>query len=276
MSIVTLTTDFGNKDYSVAAVKGAILSTFKNPKIIDISHQIEPYNVTQAAYVLKNAYKNFPKGSIHIVGVESERTPENGHIAMYFDGHYFIGADNGIFTMIKGEIKADKIVIINIHNQNAITFPALDTFIKVAAHLSRNGSLEVIGKATNEIRELVELKPVVNAKGDQIVGSVIYVDNYGNVITNITRKLFNEVGKSRKYTIFARNVKFKKVYETYSDAIDFTIPKEKREEDGKKIALFNDAEHLELAIYKSNPLSVGSAYNLFGLEYRDSVTVKFN
>lgn len=276
MSIVTLTTDFGNKDYSVAAVKGAILSTFKNPKIIDISHQIEPYNVTQAAYVLKNAYKNFPKGSIHIVGVESERTPENGHIAMYFDGHYFIGADNGIFTMIKGEIKADKIVIINIHNQNAITFPALDTFIKVAAHLSRNGSLEVIGKATNEIRELVELKPVVNAKVDQIVGSVIYVDNYGNVITNITRKLFNEVGKSRKYTIFARNVKFKKVYETYSDAIDFTIPKEKREEDGKKIALFNDAEHLELAIYKSNPLSVGSAYNLFGLEYRDSVTVKFN
>ena len=276
MSIVTLTTDFGNKDYSVAAVKGAILSTFKNPKIIDISHQIEPYNVTQAAYVLKNAYKNFPQGSIHIVGVESERTPENGHIAMYFDGHYFIGADNGIFTMIKGEIKADKIVIINIHNQNTINFPALDTFIKVAAHLSRNGSLEVIGKATNEIRELVELKPVVNAKVDQIVGSVIYVDNYGNVITNITRKLFNEVGKSRKYTIFARNVKFKKVYETYSDAIDFSIPKEKREEDGKKIALFNDAEHLELAIYKSNPLSVGSAYNLFGLEYRDSVTVKFN
>lgn len=276
MSIVTLTTDFGNKDYSVAAVKGAILSTFKNPKIIDISHQIEPYNVTQAAYVLKNAYKNFPKGSIHIVGVESERTPENSHLAMYFDGHYFIGADNGIFTMIKGEIKADKIVIINIHNQNTINFPALDTFIKVAAHLSRNGSLEVIGKATNEIRELVELKPVVNVKGDQIVGSVIYVDNYGNVITNITRKLFNEVGKSRKYTIFARNVKFKKVYETYSDAIDFTIPKEKREEDGKKIALFNDAEHLELAIYKSNPLSVGSAYNLFGLEYRDSVTVKFN
>ena len=276
MSIVTLTTDFGNKDYSVAAVKGAILSTFKNPKIIDISHHIEPYNVTQAAYVLKNAYKNFPQGSIHIVGVESERTPENSHLAMYFDGHYFIGADNGIFTMIKGEIKADKIVIINIHNQNAITFPALDTFIKVAAHLSRNGSLEVIGKATNEIRELVELKPVVNAKVDQIVGSVIYVDNYGNVITNITRKLFNEVGKSRKYTIFARNVKFKKVYETYSDAIDFSIPKEKREEDGKKIALFNDAEHLELAIYKSNPLSVGSAYNLFGLEYRDSVTVKFN
>ena len=195
---------------------------------------------------------------------------------MFFDGHYFLGADNGIFSMIMGDLNADKIVTINIHDQSAITVPVLDAFIKVAAHLSRNGTLEVIGKATPQIRELVELRPVINPTGDQLVGSVIYVDNYGNVITNITRKLFNEVGKSRSFTIFARNVKFRKVYESYSGAIDFTIPKEKRDEDGKKIALFNDADHLELAIYKSNPQSVGSAYTLFGLEYRDSVTVKFD
>ncbi len=276
MPVVTLITDFGNKDYAVAAVKGAVLSTVENPQIIDISHQVEPYNVTQAAYILKNAYKSFPKGSIHIVGVESEKTPENDHLAMFFDGHYFLGADNGIFSMIMGDLKADKIVTINIHDQSAITVPVLDAFIKVAAHLSRNGTLEVIGKATPQIRELVELRPVINPTGDQLVGSVIYVDNYGNVITNITRKLFNEVGKSRSFTIFARNVKFRKVYESYSGAIDFTIPKEKRDEDGKKIALFNDADHLELAIYKSNPQSVGSAYTLFGLEYRDSVTVKFD
>ena len=275
MPVVTLITDFGNKDYAVAAVKGAIVSTVQNPQLIDISHQIEPYNVTQAAYVLKNAYITFPKGSIHIIGVESEKTPENEHLAMFFDGHYFIGADNGIFSIIKGILKADKIVAINIHDQSSIIFPVLDAFIKVAAHLSRSGTLDVIGKTADQIRELVELRPVINMKGDQIVGSVIYVDNYGNVITNTTRKIFNEICKSRGFTIFARNVKFRKVYETYSDAIDFSIPKEKRDEDGKKIALFNDADHLELAIYKSNPQSVGSAYSLFGLEYRDSVTVKF-
>ena len=275
MPIVTLITDFGNKDYAVAAVKGALVSTIQNSQIIDISHQIEPYNVTQAAYVLKNAYKTFPKGSIHIVGVESEKTPENNHLAMFFDGHYFIGADNGVFSIIKGVFKAEKIVTINIYDQDAIVFPVLDTFVKVAAHLSRSGALEVIGKPANHIKELVELRPVINPTGDQVVGSVIYVDNYGNVITNITRKLFNEIGKSRGFTIFARNVKFKEVFETYSEAIDFNIPKEKRDEDGKKIALFNDADHLELAIYKSNPQSVGSAYSLFGLEYRDSVTVKF-
>ena len=156
------------------------------------------------------------------------------------------------------------------------TYPVLEVFVWVAAHLSRNGTLEVVGQPVEKIKELKELRPVVNPKGDQILGAVIYVDNYGNVITNITRKIFREVGKSRSFTIFARNVKFKKVYETYSEAIDFSIPKEKREEDGKKIALFNDADHLELAIYKSNPQTVGSAQSLFGLEYRETITVKFD
>ena len=276
MPIVTLMTDFGNKDYAVAAVKGAILSTVEKPEIIDISHVIAPYNPTQAAYVLKNAYRTFPKGSIHIIGVASEKTPETQHLAMQFDGHYFIGADNGIFSMITGDLKYDKMVAINIHDNMPATYPVLEVFVWVAAHLSRNGTLEVVGQPVNKIKELKELRPVVNPKGDQILGAVIYLDNYGNVITNITRKIFREVGKSRSFTIFARNVKFKKVYETYSEAIDFSIPKEKREEDGKKIALFNDADHLELAIYKSNPQTVGSAQSLFGLEYRETITVKFN
>ena len=275
MPIVTLMTDFGNKDYAVAAVKGAILSTVENPQIVDISHEITPYNPTEAAYILRNAYKTFPKGSIHIIGVESEKTPENQHLTMFFDGHYFIGADNGIFAMVKGDFKADKVVAINIHDQMPSDYPILEAFVWVAAHLSRNGSLDVVGKKVDQIKEIKELRPVVNNTGDQILGAVIYVDNYGNVITNITRKFFNEVGKSRPFTIFARNVKFRVVYETYSDAIDYNISKEKREEDGKKIALFNDADHLELAIYKSNSQTVGSAQSLFGLEYRESITIKF-
>ena len=275
MPIVTLMTDFGNKDYAVAAVKGAILSTVENPQIVDISHEITPYNPTEAAYILRNAYKTFPEGSIHIIGVESEKTPENQHLTMYFDGHYFIGADNGIFAMVKGDFKADKVVAINIHDQMPSDYPILEAFVWVAAHLSRNGSLDVVGKKVDQIKEIKELRPVVNNTGDQILGAVIYVDNYGNVITNITRKFFNEVGKSRPFTIFARNVKFRVIYETYSDAIDYNISKEKREEDGKKIALFNDADHLELAIYKSNSQTVGSAQSLFGLEYREYITIKF-
>lgn len=275
MSIITLTTDFGNKDFFVASVKGAILSGVKNALIIDISHEIQPYNHSEAAYVLKNAYKTFPKGTIHIIGVESELTPENRHIAMLFEGHYFIGSDNGIFSMIKDDLKAEKIVEINIHENESPSFSILDAFVKVASHLSRMGKLEVIGKTIKTIKQITNINPVVNNKENQILGSVIYIDNYGNVVTNINRKFFNEIGKSRDYKIFARTVKFENIYDSYTDAIDFSSPKEKREEDGKKIAIFNSANHLELGIYKSNPKTYGSAASLFGLDYRDPITVKF-
>ncbi len=275
MSIITLTTDFGNKDFFVASVKGAILSGVKNALIVDVSHEIQPYNHSEAAYVLKNAYKTFPKGTIHIIGVESELTPENRHIAMVFEGHYFIGSDNGIFSMIKDDLKAEKIVEINIRENESSSFYVLDAFVKVASHLSRMGKLEVIGKTIKTIKQITNIKPVVNNKENQILGSVIYIDNYGNVVTNINRKFFNEIGKSRDYKIFARTVKFENIYESYTDAIDFSSPKEKREEDGKKIAIFNSANHLELGIYKSNPKTYGSAASLFGLDYRDPITVKF-
>tara|TARA_X000001036_G_C20545786_1_gene752239 strand:+ start:109 stop:939 length:831 start_codon:yes stop_codon:yes gene_type:complete len=275
MSIITLTTDFGNKDFFVSSVKGAILSEVKNAMIIDVSNEIQPYNHSEAAYVLKNAYKNFPKGTIHIVGVESELTPENRHIAMAFEGHYFIGSDNGIFSMIKDDLKAEKIVEINIHEKESSSFSVLDVFVKVAAHISRRGKLEVIGKIIKSIKQITNINPVVNNKANQILGSVIYIDNYGNVVTNINRKFFNEIRKSRDYKIFARTVKFENIYENYSGAIDFSNPKEKREEDGKKIAIFNSANHLELGIYKSNPKTYGSAASLFGLDYRDPITVKF-
>ena len=275
MSIITLTTDFGNKDFFVSSVKGAILSEVKNAMIIDVSNEIQPYNHSEAAYILKNAYKTFPKGTIHIVGVESELTPENKHIAMFFEGHYFIGSDNGIFSMIKDDLKAEKIVEINIHEKESSSFSVLDVFVKVAAHISRRGKLEVIGKIIKSIKQITNINPVVNNKANQILGSVIYIDNYGNVVTNINRKFFNEIRKSRDYKIFARTVKFENIYENYSGAIDFSNPKEKREEDGKKIAIFNSANHLELGIYKSNPKTYGSAASLFGLDYRDPITVKF-
>ena len=275
MVFVTLTTDFGHKDYSISVIKAALLEKIPNVSIIDISHEISPYNISETAYILKSAYKAFPKGSIHIVGVESEFTPENMHIVMQLEGHYFIGADNGIFSLIKEDIKPDKLVSINIHETISSSFPVLDVFVQVASHIARNGTLEVIGSPIKKIRELTNVKPVISKDGSQIIGSVIYVDNYGNVITNITKNLFKEIGKSRDFTINARTVKFRKIYLSYSQAVDFNLPKEDREEDGKKLALFNTSGHLELAIYKSNPHTVGSASSLFGLDYRDLINIQF-
>ena len=276
MSIVTLTTDFGTKDYFVSVTKAALFSELNNVNIFDISHRVTPYNVTEAAYILKNAYKSFPKGSIHLIGVDSELTPENKHLVMFFDGHYFIGADNGVFSLIINNKNAVNIFSINIHKNIVTSFPILDVFVKIAGHISRNGKLEVIGKKINTILQLTNVNPVINNSKNKILGSVIYIDNYGNVITNITESLFKEIGKKRNFIINARTIEFKNIYNNYSEAIDFTIVKEKREEDGKKVALFNAAGHLELAIYKSNPLTVGSASSLYGLNYRDAVTIIFD
>ena len=276
MPIVTLTTDFGHKDYSVSVIKGALIQEISDVIIIDISHEISPYNPSETAYILKNAFRSFPSGSIHIIGVESEWTPENSHLVMEFEEHYFISSDNGVLSLIKEDFIATKIVEINIHKKIISAFPVLDVFINVAAHIARKGKLEVIGKSITMIKELTNIKPVVNKDKNQILGSVIYIDNYGNLITSIKESLFDEVGKSRNFTIFARSVKFKKIYKSYSQAINFKLPKEKREEDGKKIALFNTAGHLELAVYKSNPLTIGGAGSLFGLGYRDPVTVQFD
>ena len=276
MTIITLTTDFGLKDYSIGMMKGALYQEIEEVKIVDISHQISPYNHSQAAYVLKTAFKAFPKGTIHIIGVESEYTPENIHLVMSFQEHYFIGADNGIFSLITNNLKPDKIVAINIHQNIISNFPEVDVFVKIAGHIARKGNLDVIGKEYKKIRELTNIKPVVNPEKDQILGSVIYIDNYGNVVTNITAKFFKEIAKSRNFTVFARSVKFDKIYKSYSQVIDFNKPVEKRKDDGKKLALFNAAGHLEFAIYRSNPETVGGASSLFGLDYRDTVTIKFH
>ena len=276
MPIVTLTTDFGHKDFSVSVIKGALIQQISNVTIIDISHEISPYNPSETAYILKNAFRSFPNGSIHIIGLESEWTPENSHLVMEFEEHYFISSDNGVLSLIKEDLNASKIVEINIHKKVISTFPVLDVFINVAAHIARKGKLEVIGKSITDIKELTNIKPVINKDKNQILGSVIYIDNYGNLVTSIKESLFYEVGKSRSFTIFARSIKFKNIYKSYSQAIDFNLPKGKREEDGKKIALLNTAGHLELAVYKSNPLTVGGAGSLFGLGYRDPVTVQFD
>ena len=275
MPIITLTTDFGLKDHFAGAVKGAIYTEMADAKIVDISHNVSPFHITEAAYIIQNAYRNFPVGTIHIIGIDSEQNPENKHIAVKLEGHYFICANNGIMSMITRTIVPEEVVEINIHDRIKTNFTELDVFVQVACHIARGGTLGVIGKPIKEIREITGMMPVINNEQKQIIGNVIYVDNYGNVITNITRRLFEDVGKSRPFIIQARRALFKQIYDRYSDAINFDIEKSKREEDGKKIALFNSSGYLELAIYKSNPSTVGSASTLFGLDYRDTITVNF-
>lgn len=275
MPLITLTTDFGTKDHFVGAVKGAIFSELPNANIVDITHNITPFNITETAYIVKNSYKNFPKGTIHIIGVDSEFSIENKHIALELDEHFFICPDNGVISMITSEIKPTKIFEITINNTIQTSFPVLNVFVRVASHIARGGNLSVVGKEIPSYKKIIEIQPKTNADKSIIKGNVIYIDNYGNVITNITKKLFNDIGKNRGFTVTARRYSFKKIYNTYNEFVDFSVPIEKRQKDGERLTIFNSVGYLEIAIYRSNLKTVGGASSLLGLSYRDTVLIEF-
>ena len=274
MSFITLTTDFGIKDHFVGAVKGAIYTELPDAKIVDITHNISPFNITETAYILKNSYKSFPEGTIHIVGVDSELSADNKHIALELDNHFFVCPDNGIISMIASEINPKKIVEINIHDRIESSFPVLDVFVQVACFIARGGNLTVIGKEIHDFKKLIEIQPKVNQAKNQIIGGVLYIDNYGNVISNISKKMFKEIGKGRRFKATARRYTFSKIFSKYNE-ITGNSADDNLQYDGTKLAIFNSAGYLEIAIYRSNLDTVGGASSLLGLHYRDAITIDF-
>ncbi|NDV42688.1 SAM hydrolase/SAM-dependent halogenase family protein [Flagellimonas sediminis] len=275
MAIITLTTDFGYKDHFVGTVKGAILSNLPEVTIVDISHAISPFNIQECAYILKNAYRSFPMGTVHVVGVDSEWSPENQHIVVQVDGHYFVSSNSGVISLITSEVKPEKIVEINLPNAESGSFPVLNIFVQVACHIARGGKLEVIGRNFDDLKELREFEPRIINNGKSISGNVIYIDNYGNVVTNIQKGLFEAYRNGRDYEIIARTTKIKKVHHSYNGIINYDLDRSQRMGPGDALALFNSAGYIELAIYKSDLNSVGGASSLLGLNYRDTVTINF-
>jgi len=274
MSIITLTTDYGLKDHFVGALKGKILSEYPEASIVDISHDIDPFNSVEASYIISASYASFPKGTVHLIGVDMEWNKENQHIVMHWNDHFFIAADNGILSMLSQKIVPQKIVAINIHDRLHNEATDMDVFIKVACHIAKGGSLNVIGKEIKNIKQVTELQAIVADDGNSLKGHVIYIDHFGNVITNISKKMFLDVAKGRAYEIVMKTKNIKTILPNYSSiASSDKYPIKSYE--GEKLALFNEAGFLEIAIFRSNPTKVGSASSLLGLNYRDVVTLKF-
>jgi len=272
MSIITLTTDYGLKDHFVGALKGKILSEFSEARIIDISHNIDAFNIAEAAYIIGAAYSSFPKGTVHLIGVDIELSSENQHIAMQWNDQYFVCADNGILSILIQKIVPQKLVSINIHDRLPNDATDLDVFVKVACHLAKGGLPNVIGKEIQNVKEVTELQAVIQE--NQIKGYVIYCDHLGNAVTNISKKMFLEMGKGRPYSIQFKNQTIKNILSKYSDiAVSDKYPLKYYE--GEKLAIFNEAGFLEIALFRSNPDTVGSATSLLGLNYRDFVTIEF-
>lgn len=274
MSIITLTTDFGLKDHFVGALKGKIISQHPEAVIIDISHDIDLFNISEASYIIGAAYKSFPKGTVHVIGVDCERTPETRHIAMQWNDHYFICADNGILSILTQKIVPQKIVDINIHDRLPQGSADMDVFITVATHIARGGALSVIGREISELKSISELQPIVASDMSSIKGYVVYIDHFGNCVTNITERLVKDTARGREFDITFSSKIIKSVKKNYSDwklSGNYSL----KDYEGEKLAIFNEAGFLEIAIYRSNPLTVGAAKTLLGLKFRDVVNVVF-
>jgi S-adenosylmethionine hydrolase len=264
MAIITLTTDLGIEDYYVSAVKGSILKAMKGEvTIVDITNKIKIFDIRNAAYTVKHSFENFPKGTVHIVGVDSGISTSRQAILMEYKGHFFIGADNGLFSLIYDSAPTSFYELNLDIDTNVLTFPTRDIFAKAACHIARGGTPEFIGKRIEKIATFQ--KPIPQTQDYFIRGSVVHIDSYGNAITNITKKLFDDIGKKRSFTIGFRNYEVKELSPTYSDVGD-----------GIKLALFNTGGNLEIAINRGVEGYGGSASQLLGLKEDEIVTVTFN
>lgn len=258
MAIITLTTDLGYKDFYQAALKGSILTILPTVNIIDITHNIAAFNIPQAAFVLKNAFHYFPKNTVHLIGIDSVYNERTRYLAVKYKDHYFVGSDNGIFSLMFGEEQPQEMVELNImQDLKFLHFPLTDIFAKAACHIANGGTLSEIGIPVLGLEEKMNLHPVIEK--DTIRGSVIYIDSFQNVITNISKELFSKVQQNRAFTLYFRK----------SESISQLSWHYNEVPEGEKLCLFGISNHLEIAINK------GNANGLLGLHLGDIVRVEF-
>jgi hypothetical protein len=256
MPIVTLTTDWNKGDYYIGAVKGKILSRNNAIQIVDITHQIQPFNLMQAAFILRNCGFEFPGGTVHIVAVNAALTEKQSLLLIQKKNQVFLAADNGLAGLLGGDnpdgvyrVKADTL---------KSNFLSLDLFIQAACRLLDGEAIEKIGKLTTDYVTQIPFRPVID--NNLINGSVIYIDSYANAITNISKETFDNIGKGKVFEIFVQSNhhKVNTINSTYSDSPA-----------GDLVALFNSAGLLEIAI------NHGNVADLLNLSINSTIRIKF-
>jgi S-adenosyl-L-methionine hydrolase (adenosine-forming) len=256
MAIVTLLTDSGESDHYVAAIKARILSVNPGLKIVDISHQIKPSDIAHAAYILRAVFRDFPKGTVHLVGVDSAGQRDDAAIVLQLEDHYFVGTDNGLFGLISDK-PHQFLAELNTIQPVLSTFPEKDIFAPAAAKLASGVGMGDIGRPMGTFKKMIDRQ--VKATKKLIAGHIIRVDNFGNLITNIPKEAFDILSNGKTYTVQFGGEKFRRIQTHYNQA-----------EEGECFLLFNSLGLLEIGIYK------GNASELLGLSYDSMVNITFD
>src|SRR4029078_1662336 len=248
MPLITLTSDIGPQDFLIGAVKGQLLQANPTFSIVDISHNLSPFNYPQAAYVCRNAIKNFPEQTFHIILINLfDKRPD--YLLLVKHNNQYIGcADNGLITMILEEIPLEICALPLSKSAQKNTLYCASVFAQAFDNIIAGKTLKQLGDGDISIEVKNHLRPLLG--NNWIEGQIIFIDNFENVIINITKDEFEEQRRGRSFKIvFKRDEIIDKISETYADV-----------NESEKLALFNSAGYLEIAINK------GNAAGLFGLE----------
>lgn len=269
MTAITLTTDLGSKDYYVAALKGTLLKLDPVLHVVDISHHISPFDIAEAAYQVRAAYPNFPEGTVHVIGIDEEPVINGASnqlpAIMLLDGQYFVGSDNGFFSLLLLDKTPQGFWLIDnvLSNPNGMKYPTKNIFLPIAVQLAKGETPDNLGTASESWNRAVAGAPSI----DELVmrGVIQYFDHYGNAITNISKADFDRYDNV-PFTIYFKNKTYhiEKISTTYGDVYH-----------GERLAFFNDAGYLEIAINKGVKGAGGGANSLFALSVGDIVRVEF-
>jgi S-adenosylmethionine hydrolase len=253
----------GHKDFYVASVKAALYAHSPDVSIVDISHEVRPFDIYEAAFLLRSVWMQFPIGTIHVIGINAELTSDQPHLLVHHMGHYFIAADNGVFGQLF-EDDIDDVYQIELQQGNDWVFPMKGVFAIAAAHLSKGGMPEVLGRRTDGFKRTMKQLPSVDH--DALIGKIVHIDHYGNAYTNITRSLFDQECRSRKFNIVLNRSRWniKKINRYYHE-----VP------EGERLAMWASNQHLLIAVNGGVKGHGNGAADLFGLEKGNAIRIEF-
>lgn len=258
MSVITLLTDRKCSDFFLGRIRGDLLRTCPGSDIIEIAHGIPPFDIQIAAIATKTTYKYYPEGTIHLIGVDIEKTKKKRHIIIKAHNHFFITADNGIVNLIFEDHEIESITDVSDFLAGSKPRPALFDFVEYAAELASGSKPETMGESIGDYFVKRFMQPLVEQ--DFILGSILYFDSYGNAVSNIHKDFFYKVKNGRAFSINFPGLPgtTASIRETYSQ-----VPK------GELVVRFNSMDLLEIAINK------GDVSQLFGMELSGDIRIEF-
>ena len=255
MHIVSITTDFGLQDYYVAELKAHILQKSTDIQLVDVSHSIDSHDIVQAAHFLDNVFRSFPNNAIHLIAVYNYYDKNSSFILFKREGHYFIGPDNGVFSLIFEDISAHEVV--RLDHAEVTNKSIAEIFSWTIGKIINQKELNEIGSPVQTINQKMGIKPVVTRS--QIRATIIHIDHYENVIINLKKDQFEKIRAGREFQLYYKQTDpVTRISEDYADVPITDV-----------MCLFNSAGYMEIGI------NMGKASSMLNLNKNETIQINF-